>query len=100
MNDRMFDRPVYVKKEENLVVEIADIDDAVEFMYEWPKHRRGPIFDAAYRACRSALDDYPVPAAKSAFIGFARSANILYDMDAMPAPWASGVSGQNGGLIA
>jgi len=100
MNDRMFDSPVYVKGGESLILEIAGIDDAIDFMFDWPKQRRGPIFDTAYRACRSALDDYPVPAAKAAFVGFAKSANILHDIIPEPLPWTTVASGQSGGMTA
>ncbi|TGS51547.1 DUF982 domain-containing protein, partial [Mesorhizobium sp. M3A.F.Ca.ET.201.01.1.1] len=43
MNDRMFDSPVFVKNGNSLIQEIACIEDALEFLYEWPKHKRGPI---------------------------------------------------------
>lgn len=99
MNDRMFDNPVYVKDGESLIREIAGIDDAIDFMYEWPRHRRGPIFDTAYRACRSALDDYPMAAAKAAFVGFAKSANIFHEL-AAPLPWPMVKGGESGGLTA
>lgn len=99
MNDRMFDNPVYVKDGENLVREVAGIDDAIDFMYDWPRSRRGPIFDTAYRACRSALDDCPLDAARAAFVGFAKSANILHEL-AAPLPWTAVKGGDSGGLAA
>ncbi|RUW66009.1 DUF982 domain-containing protein, partial [Mesorhizobium sp. M1E.F.Ca.ET.063.01.1.1] len=49
MNDRMFDSPVFVKSGNSLIQEIACIEDALEFLYEWPKNRRGPIYDTALR---------------------------------------------------
>ena len=100
MNDRMFDSPVYVKCGNSLVTEISSIEDALEFLYEWPKNRRGTIFETALRACQRAFDSfYPVPAAKQAFCGFARSARIL---EAGPgvAPWTSPASRDHGGLAA
>ena len=33
MNDRMFDSPVYVKNGENLILEIAGVDDAIDFTH-------------------------------------------------------------------
>ncbi|WP_319023006.1 DUF982 domain-containing protein [Mesorhizobium sp. B2-8-5] len=57
------------------IQEIACLEDAVEFLYEWPKHKRGPIYDTALRARQRAFDsDYPLTSAQSAFSGFARSA--------------------------
>ena len=42
MNDRMFQNAVFVKSGNDLVQEIACLEDALEFLYEWPKDRRGP----------------------------------------------------------
>lgn len=100
MNDRMFDNPVFVKSGNSLVQEIACLEDALEFLYEWPKHRRGPIYDTALRACQRAFDsDYPRSAAREAFAGFAKSVKILENVSA-PLPWMrSPISGE-GGLTA
>lgn len=100
MNDRMFDSPVFVKQGTGMVQEIGCLEDALEFLYEWPKKRRGPIFDTALRACQRAFDsDYPLSCAKQAFTGFARSANILEDISA-PMPWMAPNSGRGGGITA
>lgn len=56
MNDRTFDRPVFVRKGEFMVEEIECLADAFEFLQEWPNNRRGPIFDTAFRACQRAYD--------------------------------------------
>ncbi|TGV59899.1 DUF982 domain-containing protein, partial [Mesorhizobium sp. M2D.F.Ca.ET.160.01.1.1] len=56
MNDRMFDSPVFVKSGNSLIQEIACLEDALEFLYEWPKNRRGPIYETALRACQGAFD--------------------------------------------
>ncbi|WP_436163446.1 DUF982 domain-containing protein [Mesorhizobium sp. LjRoot246] len=39
-----------------IVQEITCLDDALDFLDEWPIHRRGPIFDTARRACHRAFD--------------------------------------------
>jgi hypothetical protein len=99
MSDRMFDSPVYVKSGENLIEEIACLEDALEFLYEWPKNRRGVIYDTARRACHRAFDSaYPLPAAKQAFCGFAKSANILEDVST-PLPWMTGPKPSRGGGV-
>ena len=99
MNDRMFDSPVFVKSGSSFIQEIACIEDALEFLYEWPKNRRGPIYDTALRACQRAFDSgYPRSAARDAFCGFARSARILEELSAPP-PWMARVGGR-GGLAA
>ncbi|XJO05453.1 hypothetical protein ACHMW7_24080 [Aminobacter sp. UC22_36] len=45
MSDRMFDSPVFVKSGNSLIEEIACLEDALEFLYEWPKNRRGTIYE-------------------------------------------------------
>lgn len=99
MNDRMFDSPVFVKSGGNLIREIACLEDALEFLYDWPKERRGVIYQTALRACQRAFDaGYPLSSAREAFCGFARSAKI-HEENAMP--WVtSGNRRQSGGLVA
>ncbi|WP_353682925.1 DUF982 domain-containing protein [Mesorhizobium sp.] len=87
MNDRTFDRPVFVKRGEFMVEEVECLADAFEFLQEWPKNRRGPIFHTAFRACQRAYDgQVPISVAREAFAGFARSAKILEDVSAAM-PW-------------
>ncbi|RWA69252.1 DUF982 domain-containing protein [Mesorhizobium sp. M1C.F.Ca.ET.193.01.1.1] len=101
MNDRMFDSPVFVKNGNSLIQEIGCIEDALEFLYEWPKNRRGPIYETALRACQCAFDsDYPLSAAREAFCGFAKSARIHEEVTTA-LPWmVSGNRGQGGGAVA
>jgi len=82
------------------VKEISSIENALEFLYEWPRDRRGTIFETALRACQRAFDSfYPVPAARQAFCGFARSARILEDVLGVM-PWSRPASRDRGGLVA
>lgn len=100
MNDRMFDRPVFVKDGNNLIQEIACLEDALEFLYEWPARRRGPIYETALRACQKAFDsDYPRTAARQAFAGFAKSVGMLEEVGTPP-PWMTGTKPGRGGAIA
>ncbi|CAN7250845.1 DUF982 domain-containing protein [Aminobacter aminovorans] len=90
MSDRMFDSPVFVKSGNSLIEEVACLEDALEFLYEWPKNRRDTIYETALRACQRAFDSgYPLAAAKQAFCGFAKSAKILEDVR-LPLPWTVG----------
>jgi 5,10-methenyltetrahydromethanopterin hydrogenase len=74
MSTRTFDSPVFVKDGNRLIQEIACLEDALEFLYDWPQKRRGPIHATALRACQKAFEtDYPLSAARSAFVGFAKS---------------------------
>lgn len=97
MNDRMFDSPVFVKNGNSLIQEIACLEDALEFLYEWPGNRRGPIYDTALRACQRAFEsDYPRSAARGAFVNFARSANILEEITTPPAWMVTPRAGRGG----
>ena len=100
MNDRMFERPVFVKSSDSLIQEIACLEDALEFLYEWPQNRRGTIYETALRACQRAFDNsYPRSAARQAFCGFAKSAKIHEDgTEALP--WMVGNRRQSGGVAA
>jgi hypothetical protein len=100
MNDRMFDSPVFVKSGNSLIQEIECLEDALEFLYGWPKHRRGAIYHTALRACQRAFDSgYPRSAAREAFCGFAKSARI-YEEAATALPWMGGNRTQGGGVAA
>ncbi|PBB65967.1 hypothetical protein CK228_24875 [Mesorhizobium sp. WSM4312] len=88
MNDRIFDSPVFVNGGGNLVQEIADLEDALEFLYEWPKERRGAVYQTALRACQRAFDsDYPLSAARQAFCGFAKTAKIHQEVTGASPGW-------------
>ncbi|MBX3582893.1 MAG: DUF982 domain-containing protein [Rhizobiaceae bacterium] len=100
MSERTFEKPIFVKAEEGLIEEIATLDDALDFLDEWPKNRRGVVYETARRACCRAFDrDYPLSAAREAFRGFAKWARILEDVTT-PLPWMVPKPGQSGGAIA
>lgn len=100
MNDRMFESPVFVTNGHTLIEEIACLEDALEFLYEWPKDRRGPIYHTAVRACQLAFDSgYPLSAARQAFASFAKSVKILEEVTA-PLPWMTSPAGHGGGVTA
>ena len=101
MSERTFESPVFVRVAEGLVQEIACLEDACDFLHEWPRHRRGAIYETATRACHRAFDGLvPLKAARDAFAGFARSAKILEDVS-MAMPWMAGAkAGETGGVAA
>jgi hypothetical protein len=101
MNDRMFDKPVFVQSGDTLIEGLTGIEDALEFLYSWPKDRRGVIYETALRACQRAFDSgYPLSAAREAFCGFAKSARIYEDVSTA-SPWTiPGNRGQGGGVSA
>lgn len=100
MNDRMFDSPVFVKSRNSLIQEIACLENALEFLYEWPESKRGIIYETALRACRRAFDSgYPLSAAREAFCGFAKSVNIHEEVTTT-LPWMVGNRTRGGGEAA
>ncbi|MBN9255089.1 MULTISPECIES: DUF982 domain-containing protein [unclassified Mesorhizobium] len=101
MNDRTFDSPVFVRAGEGLVQEIACLGEAFDFLDEWPRHRRGVIYETAKRACQRAFDrQIPLTVARDAFAGFARSAKILEEVSTT-VPWMVGVkTDQTDGIAA
>ena len=99
MNDRRFNHPVFVKDGRMIVQEITCLDDALDFLDEWPSNRRGPIFDTARRACHRAFDELlPPSVAREAFAAWARSAHILEDAEVLP--WMTGQRSGPGGVPA
>ncbi|RWE39461.1 MAG: DUF982 domain-containing protein [Mesorhizobium sp.] len=99
MGDRTFDRPVLVR-DRQFIQEIGSLDDAFDFLDEWPRERRGPIFETAFRACQRAYDgQIPLSVARDAVAGFARSVKILQEPLA-PLPWMSGTKSGCGGVAA
>lgn len=99
MNGRTFGSPLQVK-DGAFVREIACLDDALEFLYDWPPQRRGPIYETARRACQRALEgQHPVEIGRSAFAAFARSARILVESPGVM-PWMTTPNNQKGGMPA
>jgi hypothetical protein len=100
MNDRRFNHPVFVKDGQMIVQEITCLEEALDFLDEWPSNRRGPIFDTARRACHRAFDGLlPPSVAREAFAGWARSARILEDVSNV-LPWMTGHRSGRGGIPA
>lgn len=100
MKDRMFDTPIFVRNGSQPLEEVAGIDDALVFLYEWPKRRRGPIYETALRACQRAFEGRcSRPIARQAFASFARSVDILEDVS-NPLPWMTGQAPGRGELQA
>jgi hypothetical protein len=99
MLDKRFDEPVFVADGKLLVREIACIEDALDFMLDWPEERRGTIFETARRACSAAFDRrYPVAAARKAFSSWAKSANVLEDGTEL-LPWMVKPQDSQGGIL-
>jgi hypothetical protein len=84
MNATAFMGPIFVKSGAYMVQEIADIEDAIEFLEGWPEDRRSLLHETALRACYQARDGRkPTGVAREVFVGFARRAGILEDSEAV-----------------
>lgn len=67
MHTKMFDRPVYLRERKDLVLEITNLDDAIDFLEEWSKGDRDIIHDATLKTCYLAHDGHkPVQVARDA----------------------------------
>lgn len=98
MNDKFFDRPVFVKDGKFTIVEIASIGDALDFLDEWPADLQGLLYETTRRVCTSAHDgSHPLNAARDTFAKWAKSANILEDVASVPA-WMNGPKSGSGGI--
>ena len=54
------------------------MEQALQFLRDWPAERRGPVYQAAYNACTAARDGYlTVEEARKSLSGFARITGIL-----------------------
>ena len=100
MNDRNFDDALFVRTGEYLIQEIRTLDDALDFLEEWPANLQGAIYQTALRACQRAYgNEVPMGVARSAFAGFAKSARILEDVDTLMPLLANSRSGRGGAPI-
>ena len=97
MNDRTFSSPVFVNSSTHLIHEIVTLEDALDFLEEWPLARRGPIYETALKACQRAYTrDVPLDVGREALVGFAKSAGIYEKVDSLLALNASPGSGRGG----
>lgn len=88
MEDKTFSRPVFIREVANDIREISCVTEALEFLSNWPNSRRGPIFNAASRACQAAFEGkLNADGARSAIISWARSAAILEQAPVAVEPW-------------
>lgn len=68
--------------------QVTCLAEAIDFLQEWPHHRRGPIHRAALGACLDARSGrMTVAGARRAFEQFARTYRILQPVPTPP--WAA-----------
>ncbi|MBA9033909.1 DUF982 domain-containing protein [Rhizobium leguminosarum] len=82
-----FNRPVYLKEREGLIREIFSLDDAIDFLEEWPEKDRGLIHEATLKTCYMAHDGHkPLEVARDAVRAFGNKKGILVKQPAVQ-PW-------------
>jgi len=79
MNRLQFIVPVRIRVDPNLPVEeIYDVDQAIEFLHNWPTGRQGPIYQTALNCCHGVkAGEISTENAQKSLIGFARITGIL-----------------------
>jgi hypothetical protein len=96
MESKTFAKPVYLK-DGTLVREISNLEDAVEFLMDWPDEKCDAIHETTLRTCIMASDGIkPVKVARDALRGFALRKGIL-ENSATAQPWI--VKASSGGRV-
>jgi hypothetical protein len=97
MQSKAFDKPIYLKDGKYLVHEIASVNDAIEFLEDWPEGKRDVIHEAALRTCYMAHDGLkPIKVARDAMRAFGAKKGIL-EKEPVVRPWM--VKGGSGGRV-
>jgi hypothetical protein len=87
MISKMFDRPVYLKEKRDLVREITTLDDAIDFLEDWPEGDRDLIHEVTLKTCYMAHDGHkPLNVARDAVRAFGKKKGILMKEPAVQ-PW-------------
>ncbi|MEK1949656.1 MAG: DUF982 domain-containing protein [Ensifer adhaerens] len=95
MQTKMFDRPVYLSERKDLVIEIANLADAIDFLEEWSEGDQDVIHDATLKTCYLAHDGLkPISVARDTLCAFAKKKGILVEAPAV-LPWM--LKGTSGG---
>jgi hypothetical protein len=94
MASALFAHPIYLRNE-HYIQELACLEDAFDYLEEWPEERRDLVYETTLRACREAYSGrFPLAAAEETLRRFARKRGILCDIEDMP-NFLAGRSGRN-----
>ena len=84
MTSLAFLAPVQVKTND-VIRDINSVREALVFLNQWPKARRGPVYSCAVRSCNAAIaGQMTTEQARRAFVSFARIAGVLARSDFSP----------------
>ncbi|RUM95235.1 DUF982 domain-containing protein [Pseudaminobacter arsenicus] len=83
MTSLKFPAPVTVRAN-GALHDIVTVQEAMAFLNQWPKNRRGPAFGCAERSCNAAIaGQLSAEQARQSLASFARIAGILVTADAL-----------------
>ena len=87
MISKLFDRPVYLKEAKDLVREIAALEDAIDFLEDWPERKRDLLHEVTLKTLYMAHDGHkPLSVARDAIRAFGKKKGILVKQPAVQ-PW-------------
>lgn len=79
-----FEQTIFVRAK-HFIQEICGLDDAFDFLDEWPDNERDVIYQTAVRACRDAsIGRLPLYAAEETFRRFAKKKGIWEEIENVP----------------
>ncbi|CCM72426.1 DUF982 domain-containing protein [Sinorhizobium meliloti] len=100
MNSKMFARPVYLKEKKDLIREITDLYDGIDFLEGWPERDRDVVHGATLKTCYMAHDGHkPIQVARDAIRAFGKKKGILVKAPAV-LPWMISPSSGSGRVSA
>ena len=84
MTSLAFLAPVQVKTSDARH-DIGSVREALVYLNQWPKARRGPVYNCAVRSCNAAIaGQMTTEQARQAFVSFARITGVLAKSDFSP----------------
>ena len=81
MATTLFDKPLFVKNARS-IERLASLEEAFDFLDDWPLEKRGDTYEVLLRACRLAAKGiFPLPAVRENLRRFFIKERILANMD-------------------
>jgi hypothetical protein len=85
MAPMLFDQPIYVKRT-NFIQEIACVEDALDFLEEWPLEERNLVYEVTLKALRDTMTrNFPISSSYETFKRFAKKSGLLCPIENVPA---------------
>jgi len=78
----LFDSPVFIQDGRYMIREITSVDDAIDFLCDWPEHDRDMFYQRTCDACLASQNGAaPAIAARKAILSFALQNGILEEAE-------------------